>query len=222
MAEVYERVLVGVINRPKDFEIAKTLGWYRIPEGRAPKGIDAEYIAFFFSRRFKELNGGIHFYARRTGMELATRLQLLPDEPQHPHAQDSYHQIQFKTLEAKIPPILNTSRRPISFIHTTWDRFSSAQTISDLYSQADHLVDRVFYALSEAALNPQRIWAADTLAYPIASAQVRILCEKGEVIASTEPGQGILLADHPQQEIKQIKEAVATLGGPQLLPIFLD
>lgn len=218
-----QSVLVGVINRLKDFEIAKTEGWYRVPVGQARKGIEADYLAFFFSRNFGALNGGIHYYARRTGMELATRLMLLPDEPKSKKANQEYHKLTFEKLEARVPPILNLPKRPISFIHTTWDRFKNAKTIPDLYSDADHLVDRVFYALSEANFNPQREWAADNiLVYPTPVSTLRIICEKGEVVASTQRGQGILLADHPDQELKQIKEAVAEKGGPSLLPIFFD
>ena len=44
-----DRVLVGVVNRAKDFEIARRHHWYRIPEGQLPRGLNAEYIAFFLS-----------------------------------------------------------------------------------------------------------------------------------------------------------------------------
>ena len=38
-----DRVLVGVINRKKDLDQARYHHWYRIPRGRAAKGIHAEY-----------------------------------------------------------------------------------------------------------------------------------------------------------------------------------
>src|SRR5579859_2298270 len=116
-----DRVLVGVINRKRDFDYALNQHWYRIPQARAPRSIDAEYVAFYFSRSFKERNGGIHFYARRTGHELVRRRDLLPNEKQR--ANDLYYKLQLEPLQAKTPPILNPTARPIAFIYTTWDRF---------------------------------------------------------------------------------------------------
>jgi len=125
-----DRVLVGVINRQRDFERAQVEHWYRVPVGQAPKGIHAEYIAFFFSRAFNELNGAIHFYARRTGVELVRRRDLLPEEASHPRAEALYHKIQFGELRRKDPPIVNSDRRGVAFIYTTWDRFSDARVLA--------------------------------------------------------------------------------------------
>ena len=141
-----DRVLVGVVKRQKDYAIACQEHWYRIPLRRMPHGINAEYIAFFLSRRsFRETGGAIAAFARITGVELVRRADLLPNEAQR--SQDLYYKVQFRQLVDKDPPITNDSRRTISFIRTTWDRFVSAATIPDLYSRADFYVDRVYYAL---------------------------------------------------------------------------
>ena len=142
-----DRVLVGVINRKRDFEYARRDHWYRIPLERMPYGVDAEYTAFFFSRAFQERNGSIHFYAELRGLELAYRRDLLPDETDHPRADGVYYKLQLGELIEKHPPVLNPTRRVISFIYTTWDRFASVGTIGDLYSNADYFVDRIYYAL---------------------------------------------------------------------------
>ena len=47
-----DRVLVTYMPKPADFAIVQTQGWYRIPKQHAPKGIHAEYIAFYFGRQF--------------------------------------------------------------------------------------------------------------------------------------------------------------------------
>ncbi len=138
-----DRVLVGVINCKRDFDLARRERWYRIPCDRAPRQIDAAYIAFYFSRSFKDQNGGIHYFARRLGHELARRRDLLPNEPDHPHAERLYYKIQLGEIEAKLPPILNPTKRPIAFIITTWDRFVAATTIEDLYSIDDRFAERV-------------------------------------------------------------------------------
>ena len=46
-----DRVLVAAITRRRDLRLAREAGWYRIPFGRMPQGIPAEYIAFFTGAR---------------------------------------------------------------------------------------------------------------------------------------------------------------------------
>lgn len=141
-----DRVLVGVLNRKKDFEIASRQHWYRIPERQLPRGLNAEYIAFFLSgKAFRGRSGTIAYFARVTGLELARRADLLPGEDKR--AADIYFKLQFRNLVEKDPPIENVPARSISFIRTTWDRFISAETIADLYCKGDFYVDRVYHAL---------------------------------------------------------------------------
>lgn len=141
-----DRVLIGVVKRKKDYQIARQEHWYRIPQQRMPQGVNAEYIAFFLSRRsFRERGGAIACFARITGIELVRRADLLPGETRR--GQELYYKVQFRQLVDKDPPISNDSRRAFSFIRTTWDRFVAATTIPDLYSRAEHYVDRVSTAL---------------------------------------------------------------------------
>ena len=141
-----DRVLVGVLKRAKDFQIARQQNWYRIPQRQLPRGLNAEYIALFLSgKTFRERSGTIAYFARITGLELARRSDLLPDEDRR--ANDIYYKVQFRQLIKRDPPIANLPARSVSFIRTTWDRFISAETISDLYSAADFYVDRVYHAL---------------------------------------------------------------------------
>lgn len=141
-----DRVLIGVVNRAKDFEIVRRLNWYRIPEGQLPQGLNAEYIAFFLSgKSFKERSGSVACFARVTGLELARRRDLLPDESQR--ADKIYYKVQFRHLTPKDPPIQNLPARSISFVRTTWDRFIGAEFISDLYNSSDFYVDRAHQAL---------------------------------------------------------------------------
>ena len=141
-----DRVLVGVLNRKKDLEIARRQNWYRIPQRQLPRGLNAEYIAFFLSGKvFRERSGSIAYFARLTGLELARRSDLLPGEGKR--TADIYFKLQFRKLVVKDPPIENVPARSISFIRTTWDRFISAETIADLYSTGDYYVDRVYHAL---------------------------------------------------------------------------
>ena len=216
-----DRVLVGVINRKRDLDYARDHHWYRIPQERMPRGVYAEYLAFYLSRAFREKNGGIVYYAQRKGLELAYRRDLLPEEAHHPNANNVYYRVALGELVEKTPPILNPTKRPISFIYTTWDRFVHAREIRDLYSQNDYYVDRIYHALRDKGIRPQRIWEAERRDDPFAPG-LRILCEKGEVLASTERVGGAILMNtaHKEDEILQaILMKIASSGGPVTLRI---
>ena len=47
-----DRVLVAYVPAPADFTIIREEGWYRIPQRHMPKGLYAEYFAFYFGRKF--------------------------------------------------------------------------------------------------------------------------------------------------------------------------
>ena len=40
-------VLVALLPHPRDLEIARVLGWYRIPLATAPKVIAVDWLAFY-------------------------------------------------------------------------------------------------------------------------------------------------------------------------------
>ena len=223
-----DRVLVGVINRQRDLEKAQIEHWYRVPQGQAKKGIHAEYIALFLSGAFGEMNSGIHFYARRTGIELARRRDLLPEELRHPRADNLYYKLQLGELHPKVPPVLNQPPRRFAFIYTTWDRFDEARVLADLYSEADHFVDRVFHVLEKEGIPVERVWEASRVSED-GGAQIQVLCEDGVVIASTAPrsdhviplGVGKTRAA-VQQGVDAIREAIRRYGGPKMASVPIE
>ncbi|MFN8378569.1 MAG: hypothetical protein U0452_07845 [Anaerolineae bacterium] len=128
-----DRVLVGVVRRQRDLRLARDEHWYRIPVAHWPRDVDCEIVAFFLSRAFGPLNGGIRYYAEMQGLELAYRRDLLPSESDHRRADDVYYRVALGPLIEKQPPVLNPSRRRFAFITCTWERFSTALVIQDLY-----------------------------------------------------------------------------------------
>lgn len=224
-----DRVLVGIINRKRDLEKAQLEHWYRVPTHRMTRGIHAEYIAFFLSRAFDDLNGGIHYYARRTGTELVKRRDLLPEEADHARADDTYYKVQFSELRRKDPPILNPTKRTIAFIYTTWDRFEHAKIIADLYSEADEFVDRVYHALGRSTREYiKRIWESERQSDD-GGAQIQIVCKEGTVIASTMPSAEHIIplpsrgtAEDVRFSVERIKEAIRQHGGPLMITTPLD
>jgi len=209
-----DRVLVGVINRARDLALAQHAHCYRVPLGKAAQGIHAEYVAFYLSRAFGERNGGIRYYARRTGIELVRRRDLLPDEPDHPRADAPYHKLQLGELRAKEPPVHNPTRRAVAFIYTTWDRFEHAATLADLYSPSDEFVDRVFHALERRGVRAERVCGP-------AAVGLRVACREGWLLAGPgAPGDAALALEAGaapgalRAAVEQILTAMQARGGP--------
>jgi hypothetical protein len=214
-----DRVLVGAIKRKKDVKIAQAEGWYRIPQQQMPRGVHAEYLAFFLKGRVAgEKVGGIYYFAEVAGVELAYRRDLLPDEAQHPRADDVYYKVQLRNWQPRQSPVLNPTNRVISFIYTTWDRFVHAREISDLYSSADYYVDRIFHVLrNDGIRSMERYWEAERQTN---GAQLRILCERGSVFAVGEALLGRVHREGQEDEVvRKIREQVAAFGGPLMIDV---
>lgn len=156
-----DRVLVAYVGRPSDFDIIRNEGWYRIPQDFAPKGLHAEYLAFYFGRRFGDEKWAIHYYARQVGHELARRRDLLPDEPDHPRAEAIYYKVQLGPLQKLAQPIVSLRWRRITFVHTTWDRFHDAAEINDLFIEGGPYVDRLYATLKERGIPSERDYRVD-------------------------------------------------------------
>jgi len=199
-----DRVLVAVMNRPRDFEFARDQGWYRVPEKKASRGVFFEYVAFYFAAAFGEQKWAVHYYARRLGHELVTRRDLLPDEPNHPRAGEPYYKLQLGPLQKREPPIISLRWRRIAFILTTWDRFQAAEEINDLFAEGDEFVDRLYHALRESDLAPER-------RYPMREGGVEYVADlalpcREAVLAVSVPGN----EDAPPGALRFAPDAVRT------------
>ncbi|MFQ5613236.1 MAG: hypothetical protein ACE5H9_14000 [Anaerolineae bacterium] len=153
-----DRVLVAVMNSRRDWASVESEGWYRLPVKHAPEGSPHfDYLAFYFTRHFDSDKWAIHYYAPIEGHELVTRLDLRPDQPDHPHAHRWYYKLQLGQLRHKIPPIIAHRWRRITFIATSGDRFEQALEISELFEQ-ESAAGRLYVTLKEAGLHLDRNW----------------------------------------------------------------
>lgn len=146
------------MSRPRDLEIAREQGWYRVPEKHATPGVFFEYVAFYLTGAFGEERWSIPYYARVAGHELLTRRDLLPNEPDHPRATEAYYKLALDAVQRREPPIVSLRWRRVAFIHTTWDRFQAAAEINDLFVEGGPFVDRLYHALREEGLAPERCY----------------------------------------------------------------
>ena len=130
-------VLVAVVNNPRDLEIARLLGWYRIPLRTAPKVIAVDYLAFYQTGAFGDDKWRIQYIAPVRGHELTTRAELLQTEADHPRAKEEYYKVQLGALERLPQPILADTWRRITFLYSTGEYLLRAKTINDLVVQSD-------------------------------------------------------------------------------------
>jgi hypothetical protein len=137
-----DTVLVAYVPQPADFDRIRREGWYRIPQRHAPKEFQATYYAFYFGRHFGRQKWAIHYYARCLGHELVMRRLLLPEEPDHPRADELYFKVQLGPVQSLERPVVSLRWRRITFIHTTWDRLQDAREINDLLVEGDSYAER--------------------------------------------------------------------------------
>jgi hypothetical protein len=137
MLKPTDLILVCLLPTPRDLEIARLLGWYRIPLRTAPKVVAVDCLAFYQPSAFGERGGKIEFVAEVRGHELTTRGELLKDEADHPRAKEEYYKIQIGGLEKLSEPILADKWKRITFLYTTGEYLLEAKTLSDLVVDGD-------------------------------------------------------------------------------------
>ena len=129
-------VLVAVMNDPHALEIARAEGWYRIPLKRAPPRVGADYLAFYQTGAFgPQERWKVNYYAPIRRYRIVRRRDLLPEENEHPRADDKYFKIEIGALEALPRPIPSRRLRRITFIPTTLKKLLEAEEINDLWSR---------------------------------------------------------------------------------------
>jgi hypothetical protein len=129
------RVLVVVVPSLEDWQRITSQRWYRIPLRRAPQRIGAEYLAFYHTQASGPLRWSIRFYAPIQGYRLATRRELIPEEPEHPRADERYYRIALGPIQALPNPIPSQHLRRVTFILTTLARLLQAEEIRDLWQR---------------------------------------------------------------------------------------
>ena len=152
-------ILVCLLPTPRDLEIARLLGWYRIPLRTAPKVVAVDYLAFYQPSIFGDRGGKIEFVAEVRGHELTTRAELLKDEEDHPRAKDEYFKMQIGGLEKLKEPVLTDKWKRITFLYTTGEYLLKAKSINELVVDGDER-QLLWMSLRERAENAQ-LYKAD-------------------------------------------------------------
>jgi hypothetical protein len=214
MFHAADRVLVAIMNNQRDFEIARDEGWYRIPQSHAPASTtEAAVLAFYFTKAFGSEKWAIHWYASVRGHELARRRDLFPGEPGHPRAEEAYYKLQLGPLMRLGQPIPSLRWRRISFIETSWDRFTAAEEINDLYTSG---ADGLYVTLKDYGLFPEREFSIREggVAYTV---DLAIPCREGIVTISVTERTAPPGALH-NPDVQTVQQAVERLSGVASTP----
>ncbi len=152
-------VLVAILNNLLDFAVARDQHWYRIPVGSAHKWLKGRWpprwLAFYQTKVFGSEAFAVNYYARVLDVRQVRRWQLFPDQPHDEKGRRRYYQLILEPLQRLPKPILSRRWRRIVFIPTTWQKFSSAVEINDLYDESP-LEDYLWAELKRLQISAER------------------------------------------------------------------
>ena len=152
-----DRVLIAIMNNPRDLRIARQQHWYRIPVSSADKWLKRhwppKWLAFYQTKIFGDEAFAVNHYAHVADIRQAYRWQLFDDQPRNERGMKRYYQLILDPLQRLPKPILSRRRRRIVFIPTTWRKFIAAVEGNDLYHESP-LEDRLW-----AEFKRLQIWA---------------------------------------------------------------
>jgi len=183
-------VLVAVINNKRDFEIARVLGWYRIPLKTAPRTVNVDWLGLYQTAKFGDEKWAVNYAAEVRGHELTTRAELLRTQPDHPRATEQYYKLQIGPLTRLPRPIPSRRWRRFTFLYTTGERLMAAEEINDLVVQSAER-EMLYKALRERGLMAERQYE-DSKGGEI---DLALLCELGKL--------GISLGEPPVKKLKE-------------------
>jgi UV DNA damage endonuclease len=143
------RVLVAVMNNRRDLDVARQQGWYRIPLLRAPRQVGGDFLAFYQTAAFgPDERWAVRYFAPVRRVRIVSRVELLPDEADHPRAGDRYFKVEIGPLRRLPRPVPSQRLRRITFIPTTLQKLLQAQEIGELW-MGDGLQQRLWAVRSQ-------------------------------------------------------------------------
>lgn len=125
-------VLIGVLKNKKDLNLLLKKNWYRIPVLYAPRR-KADYIAFYQPSTFGKSGQRIKYYAKIKSCDIVKRKYILPEELDHPRAEEDYLRINLSRIQKLSQPIVNKKGLRISFGFTTLKKLLNAKTVMELF-----------------------------------------------------------------------------------------
>lgn len=152
-------LLVAILNEPRDYHFARDENWYRIPVESVATYLHDRWpprrIAFYQTKIFAEERYSVRYYADVLDIGRVGRRELFPNEPDGRKSGRSYYRLRLGPLQLLPAPIFSRRARRIIFIPSTWDKFTAALEINDLY-HGSPLEDRLWAALQRRRIPAER------------------------------------------------------------------
>jgi len=149
-------VLVALCPSRRDLEIARVLGWYRIPLRSAPKSLRVDWLAFFLTAAFGEERWSVRYLAPVRGYELLRRGDLLREEQDHPRAEEPYYRVDLGPMVRLPRPIPARRWRRLTFLYSSGRRLRLARDVGDLPIGLPSADQRLWRLLRERGSPNQR------------------------------------------------------------------
>ncbi|MEK6220969.1 MAG: hypothetical protein N2D54_01820 [Chloroflexota bacterium] len=161
-----DMVMVAIMPKPRDMEIARVLGWYRIPLRSAPYIVAVDYLAFYQPATFgDDHKWKIEYIAPVLGHELVTRAELFKEDVDTPKGLEEYYKMQVGSLILLPTPVVAEKWKRLSFLYTTGERLLNSEILNQLTIQNE---ERATYwqALRERGKQYQHYQVAKLLELP--------------------------------------------------------
>jgi very-short-patch-repair endonuclease len=153
-------VLVAILNAWRDFHILQNEGWYRIPMQSAPKRWPPHWLAFYQTKIFEDERYAVRYYGKVAQIEVVPRTELFPHEMSNAKSDRLYYKLTLDQLQKRAEPIQSHRPRRLVFVPTTWQKFSLAADLNDLFDDSP-LEDTLWAQLKQHAIPAERQWAVD-------------------------------------------------------------
>jgi very-short-patch-repair endonuclease len=153
-----KNALVGMVLREKDLKSATEHGWYRIPVKSAPELVrknELETLALYQTKVFTDQKYSVRWWGTVSGITQKKRIEILPEEPANPNANEEYYVISVTKMQQFSKPIVSPIPRRNPFITTTTDRLFAARDYNDLF-YGSPIEEELWTAFREAGIPVQR------------------------------------------------------------------
>lgn len=149
-------MLVALLRDKVDLSILLHQLWYRIPVQSAPPCLDkVTHIAFYQTSVFQNEKWLVQYFGKIKKITGVKRKKLFPTEPQNPKSDNLYFKIELESLEKLQKPIISKRGRRITFIPTTFEKFTYAEEINDLFHDSP-LEDKLWKELKNVGIEAER------------------------------------------------------------------
>lgn len=123
-------ITIAIIKHARDWQRLQATHQYHLPIAQLGRISQSPWLAFYMPKWHHEHPHCITHIAQIAALALMTRRDYLPDEHQHPRADNHYVVVTLKALYALDAPLPSQRWRRISIHQTTWAAFHRAHDLS--------------------------------------------------------------------------------------------